>query len=1013
MTKKILKYSIGIIGILIFIIIASRILITKNISSTKSLAVAKKLLEPAQASTSEEQVGVSEEQVSTREGQILTSEEDDGSFTYSTAGNDSANYIDGDTSGTKSEWVKNGDTWTYTFYVDDPDAQWHIWEDSSSLMEGYTGDYTEYNAGTLFTEETLNSFTPTKDMKVSTNSNGRQVYTWLDTENSYKVIDNGNGTFTKITTKLSFTITNYNIDTEDQVYYGNLTINKVVKDSEGNTLTANDDSTNFVFTITLTANDGSKAFIEGTKSFGDVIFKNGVGTVSLKAGGSITISDIPAGVSYSVTEKELDEYETSYDSNNGTIAKDSNETVTFTNTKKPEPEPGPGGEVPEEKNTSFTVAKKVTGNYEVEEDYKFEISLNNLKANTTYNLSNGTSFTSDSIGSANVSVSLKNGESVTVQDIPVGSKYKVYEHAGDCISSYVITDNNNMGLINNSANNNTKTNKDLSTSTETADEGEDIVITFTNKKIVTQNLKLVKIVTDDQTIGDGANIDAKENQTNDDEDNTNENTYTFTIEFANMEKGTSFNSSIGKITADSNGKADATIYLADGDEVEFYEVPVGTTYKITELASTSIASYTITDQNGINKIVKASGANDKAKIALSTEEETVNEGEEATVTFINDIVNQDLDSVSASLGVIKNVLNINGEQLENCKDTFTFEITPDDETNPMPENKTITTTGNGEENFGAITFTKTGTYSYKVTELAGDLDYYDYDDSVYTIVYEVTNADGLLEVTKSVKKNGFNSDVIVFINKISKSDVKISKTDEDGNLLAGATLQVLDSEGNVVKEWITGENKEDKEKDNTEENKAEIDDEKQSEATNIVEYILELKPETLKEDNVNGDERATVGICTVKLEPGTYTLHEVQAPEGYEVADDIIFTINEDGAICVNDEIVDEITMIDLKVEEKPEDPGEPEEPENPENPEEPDDSENPKDSDDNEEEKTNEPEEDDNNKEELNNPEHNKVEENEHKSLKTGDKVVIFIIVIISATGVILMIAINRKFGK
>ncbi len=282
MTKKILKYSIGIIGILVFIIIASRILTTKNTSSTKSLEVAEALLEPAQVSTSEgqapasdENAETSEEQASTREAEIPTEEQDDGSLTYSTAGNDPANYVDGDTSGAKSEWVKNGDTWTYTFYVDDPDAQWYIWEDSSSLMEGYTGDYTEYNAGTLFTEETLDSFTPAENMKVSTNSNGKAVYTWLDTENSYKVIDNGDGTYTKITTKLSFTVTNYNIETDDSVYYGDLTINKVVKDSDGNVLTADDDNTNFVFTITLTANHDSKAFIEGTKSFGDVVFKDG------------------------------------------------------------------------------------------------------------------------------------------------------------------------------------------------------------------------------------------------------------------------------------------------------------------------------------------------------------------------------------------------------------------------------------------------------------------------------------------------------------------------------------------------------------------------------------------------------------------------------------------------------------------------------------------------------------------------------------------------------------------
>ena len=129
-------------------------------------------------------------------------------LTFNTSGDDSANYVDGNTDGEKSHWVKNGDVWTYTFYVDDPNAQWNIWEDSETLMEGYTGDFTESNVGTLFTEEILTEFTPTAAMSSKVDSNGKTVYTWLDSENAYKVTDNGDGTYTKVTTKLSFTITN-------------------------------------------------------------------------------------------------------------------------------------------------------------------------------------------------------------------------------------------------------------------------------------------------------------------------------------------------------------------------------------------------------------------------------------------------------------------------------------------------------------------------------------------------------------------------------------------------------------------------------------------------------------------------------------------------------------------------------------------------------------------------------------------------------------------------------------
>ena len=119
-------------------------------------------------------------------------------------------------------------------------------------MEGYTGDFTESNIGTLFTEETLNEFTPESYMDSKTDSNGKTVYTWLDSENAYKVTDNGDGTYTKVSTKLSFTITNTKegtvVPTADK---GSLTIQKVVKDSDGNVVTENEDSTSFQFTITL------------------------------------------------------------------------------------------------------------------------------------------------------------------------------------------------------------------------------------------------------------------------------------------------------------------------------------------------------------------------------------------------------------------------------------------------------------------------------------------------------------------------------------------------------------------------------------------------------------------------------------------------------------------------------------------------------------------------------------------------------------------------------------------
>ena len=628
-------------------------------------------------------------------------------------------------------------------------------------MEGYTGDFTESNIGTLFTEETLNEFTPESYMDSKTDSNGKTVYTWLDSENAYKVTDNGDGTYTKVSTKLSFTITNTKEGTTvPAADKGSLTIQKVVKDSDGNVVTESEDSTSFQFTITLSQGTASSELINGTKAFGNVVFKNKQAKLSLKAGNSITIPDLPAGVSYSITENTYSEYETSYEWQRGSIIKDTESRATIINKKKKVPENNPisgpdvtpGQPDPEQKYVDITIKKFVVGNNEINEECTVEVELNNLIANTEYELSDGTKFYSNAQGSANVSVKLSNTQSITLKDIPVGAKYKAFEYAGDYISSYVITDLNNKGLIANTANRNTKENVSISTATETADEDENITITFTNKRIVTQNLKLTKTVTDDE--------------------DTNE--YMFDIEFGEMEEGAAFNSTAGRVIAESNGKSELSVYLKKGESVEFYDVPVGTTYRVKELASSSIASYTITDKNGLNQIVKEANSNTTAKKALSTEFETVNQGEDITVNFINNTVNQEPDSVEVSLGVTKSVQNKNSETIENCNDSFDFELTrndgnaQNDADYPMPEKTNAKITGNGTASFGTITFTQTGTYTYKIIEKAGNSEDYEYDTSEYIVTFEVTNPEGLLEVNKTIKKDGFNSDVIVFTNKTDK-----------------------------------------------------------------------------------------------------------------------------------------------------------------------------------------------------------------------------------------------------
>ena len=98
--------------------------------------------------------------------------------------------------------------------------------------------------------------------------------------------------------------------------------------------------------------------------------------------------------------------------------------------------------------------------------------------------------------------------------------------------------------------------------------------------------------------------------------------------------------------------------------------------------------------------------------------------------------------------------------------------------------------------------------------------------------------------SKALSDNGYP--LIVMVDDTTK--VRISKQDvTTGEELPGATLQIIDENGNVVEEWVT---------------------------TN--------EPHMIEGKLIAGKE---------------YTLKEIIAPEGYEIANEIKFTVNADGTV--------------------------------------------------------------------------------------------------------------------
>lgn len=105
------------------------------------------------------------------------------------------------------------------------------------------------------------------------------------------------------------------------------------------------------FEVTITLDD---ATINGT--FGDMTFTNGVATVGIANGKTLTARVLPEGIGYKVEAKTLDGYSIiAQEGTGGTVSKDKVATASFTFNKEKAPEPTP--DKPNRPNTDDSTGK--------------------------------------------------------------------------------------------------------------------------------------------------------------------------------------------------------------------------------------------------------------------------------------------------------------------------------------------------------------------------------------------------------------------------------------------------------------------------------------------------------------------------------------------------------------------------------------------------------------------------------------------------------------------------------
>lgn len=105
--------------------------------------------------------------------------------------------------------------------------------------------------------------------------------------------------------------------------------------------------------------------------------------------------------------------------------------------------------------------------------------------------------------------------------------------------------------------------------------------------------------------------------------------------------------------------------------------------------------------------------------------------------------------------------DVSGQATPNDK-TFTFKMTAQYDA-PAPENDTVTVTGSGTGNFGAITFEHVGTYLYTVKETAGHEEGYNYNNAQHVVIARVTDNAGNLQVEWTV--DGAAAASVLFTNE--------------------------------------------------------------------------------------------------------------------------------------------------------------------------------------------------------------------------------------------------------
>ncbi|WP_162609741.1 Spy0128 family protein [[Collinsella] massiliensis] len=389
-------------------------------------------------------------------------------------------------------------------------------------------------------------------------------------------------------------------------------------------------------------------------------------------------------------------------------------------------------------------------------------------------------------------------------------------------------------------------------------------------------------------------------------------TFTFTLSGKNVTPGADETAGfeLPATTEVTVSYADAVKAAGEGNATEGVAVPFS--FGAIKFTQTGTYEFTVTEGD-INEehVSNMSGTSVTYRVVVedNTQDGKLEVGAPVVTTQTGSSAFVNVYNPDAALAGLTATKTVNGLSQGISPDLFTFQIkavsAPDGVTAPMPSNAqaagdgtyTVTNDVDGAINFGTFRFAEPGTYTYTVSEVAGNQTGVTYDDSTFTVVYNVTDHPdtGALTAEMTVHEgdsaDGTVVDSIVFANTYDPEDVTVDPTPDDASTGFSGTKTVTNEHGDYG---------------------AIADGDFQFTMKNIVVPTGVTAPEPSNGSTVDVQADGSFDFGTLTFsEPGTYTyeVREVSGNEDGVTYSDAVYTLSytiedQDGKLTVTDQSI-------------------------------------------------------------------------------------------------------------